>query len=74
MKLSEYLRKMPRGYRFKLAKILKCHPAYISHISTGYRKPSPQMAVEIEKATNNEVSRYDLRDDAEHIWGKRQEA
>lgn len=69
MKLSSYLKKMPRGYRFELAEKLQCHPTYISHISTGYRTASAKMAVEIETATNGEVTRYDLRKDAEEIWG-----
>ncbi len=69
MNLSEFFEKMPRGYRFILAKQVGCSPAYLSHIATGFRKASPKMAVAIEKATNNEVSRYDLRDDADEIWG-----
>lgn len=69
MKLSEYFKKMPRGYRFQLAAMVKCHPTYISHISRGYRTASPKMAMDIELATNGEVTRYDLRDDAEEIWG-----
>ena len=68
MKLSDYLKAMPRGYRFTLAEKIGCHPVYLSHIATGYRTPSPKMAVDIEQATNGAVTRFDLRDDASAIW------
>ena len=69
MNLSKYFKENPRGHRLKLAKAIGCHPTYLSHISTGVRVASPLMAVEIEKATGGQVTRYDLRPDALEIWG-----
>lgn len=69
MKLDAYFKKNPRGHRLQLAKKVGCNPTYLSHCTTGFRVPSAKLSVAIEKETGGEVSRYDLRPDAESIWG-----
>ncbi len=69
MTLSEFFKIKPRGHRLVIAKKLSCNPTYLSHLSTGFRRASPRMAIEIEKVTNGQVTRYDLRTDAIEIWG-----
>lgn len=69
MNLPDFFEKMPRGCRLIPAKQTGCPPTYLSYITTGFRKASPKVAVVIEKATNNEVSKYGLGNDADEIWG-----
>jgi len=38
-----------------LAKLVGVTRAYIAHIENGIRKPSPDVALEIERATNGEI-------------------
>ncbi len=38
-----------------LAKLVGVTRAYIAHIENGIRKPSPNVALEIERATNGEI-------------------
>ncbi|MDF7675988.1 YdaS family helix-turn-helix protein [Neisseriaceae bacterium ESL0693] len=69
MNLYMYFKSKPRGERLVLAKKIGCNPTYLSHCSKGIRVPSPKLSVAIEKATEGEVTRYDLRKDAKSIWG-----
>ena len=71
MKLREYFELKPRGERLILAKEIGCNPTYLSHCSTGRRIPSAKLSIAIENATKGLVTKYDLRKDAESIWGSK---
>ena len=69
MNLTDYLRASPRGTRIVIAKAANVSPAYINHVCSGFRRPSPQTCIAIEKATQGVVTRYELRpDDWCCIW------
>lgn len=65
MNLSEYIGDSTR--RAKLVGDLQTSPIYLWQLATGWRarKPSPQMAMRIERATAGAVSLSELRPD---IW------
>lgn len=69
MNLREYLEKLPRGGAASLAEKLSISPSFLSQIAARTCAVSPERCVEIELATNGEVTRKDLRpDDWERIW------
>ncbi len=53
----------------RFARMVDVSPSLISLICKGAHKPSIALCYRIEHATNGDVSRYDLRADAEYIWG-----
>lgn len=57
MTLKEYLDKLPRGGKALFAKKLSVSPSFLSQMVTGKASVSVERAVEIEKASNKEVSR-----------------
>lgn len=66
MNLSAYLK---NNSRKELAVKLGVSSARLSHLCSGFRKPSPQLAISIEKATDGQVTRKDLRpNDWKDIW------
>jgi DNA-binding transcriptional regulator YdaS (Cro superfamily) len=50
----------------KFAELVGRTPAAISRVETGAGKPSPELAMAIERATGGVVKRSDLRAD---LWG-----
>ncbi len=69
MDLREYLDSLPRGGVAEFAKRLDISPSYLSQLAAGTTQRSPERCVEIERATNGEVTRRDLRpDDWHRIW------
>ncbi|WP_343728505.1 Cro/CI family transcriptional regulator [Duganella sp.] len=67
MKLIDYVQ--GRGARSALAKKLNLTPVLISQWANETRPVPPERCVEIEVATDGEVSRRDLRpDDWWRIW------
>jgi DNA-binding transcriptional regulator YdaS (Cro superfamily) len=66
MNLKAYLRKT-RTTQKALAETLGVTQGAVSQWLVGTQEITPQRAVEIEKATNKSVTRYDLRPD---IFGK----
>lgn len=60
MNLSEYSEKHGRA---ELAEALKTSPAYVSQLASGHRRITAEMAIKIERATNGEVTRHELRPD-----------
>ena len=42
--------------RSRMARLSGCHVSYIGHIEEGRRRPSPDLAKRIEKATEGEVT------------------
>jgi len=65
----DFIDKSPRGTIPKLAKEIGVTPEALWLIYHGRRNPSPSLAIKIEKATKDQVSRYDLLDNASEIWG-----
>lgn len=60
MNLSEYVEKNGRA---DLADTLKTSPAYVSQLMGGHRRITAEMAIKIERATNGEVTRHEMRPD-----------
>ena len=60
MNLSEYAEKHGRA---ELAEALQTSPAYVSQLASGHRRITAEMAIKIERATNGEVTRHELRPD-----------
>lgn len=66
MKLTDYLKLNPRK---ALAQATGVNVVYLSHLCSGYRKPSALLANKIEEATGGQVTRQELRpDDYWLIW------
>jgi DNA-binding transcriptional regulator YdaS (Cro superfamily) len=63
MTLDEYFKTDVRGAKAEMAEYLKVTPTWISLLIQGKRKPSPYLAVKIEKATSGLVSKEELRPD-----------
>ncbi|MGH2624309.1 MAG: transcriptional regulator [Sphingobacterium sp.] len=69
MELKKYIDSLERGEAKKLASALKVSSSYLSQMASGRCPISPLRCVEIEKATNGEVGRKDLRpNDWLMIW------
>lgn len=60
MTLQEYFKDKPRGAQSLLARQLGISKTWLSLILTGKRKPSPRLAMEIERHTLRMVKRVDL--------------
>ena len=63
MNLHEYFSTEPRGSKVEMAKYLGITTTYMSLLIHGKRRPSAPMALSIERATQNLVSRQELRPD-----------
>jgi len=58
-----------KGSAARLAALLGLSPSYLSQMATGYRAVSPARCAAIERATNGQVTRKDLRPGDWHlIW------
>lgn len=71
MDLRTYTNDLPRGGISTLAVELGVSPVYLSQLvaKQGGRTPSPELCVQIERATKGFVTRRDLRpDDWHRIW------
>jgi DNA-binding transcriptional regulator YdaS (Cro superfamily) len=70
MHLRAYLDTLPRGGSTAFASGLGISPVYLLQLAAGQggRKPSPELCVQIERATGGDVTRRDLRDDWRAIW------
>lgn len=67
MNLKDYLKE--RGSQTKLASQIGCAVVTIHQLKEGKLAPSAKMALSIERATNGQVTRKDLRHDDWHlIW------
>lgn len=68
MDLKNYI-SVERGRAATLAARINVSPSYLSQLVGGSSAISPERCVEIERATDGEVTRKDLRpDDWEKIW------
>lgn len=69
MNLKNYITEGQRGTATRLASLLGVSPSYLSQMASGDAPISPERCVEIESATNGEVTRPELRpDDWQRIW------
>jgi DNA-binding transcriptional regulator YdaS (Cro superfamily) len=67
MNLKEFI-DSKRGNAVFLATALDVPASYISQLASGDRKPSPELCVRIEVATESVVTRQDMRTDWLSIW------
>jgi len=65
MNLLTY-RKLTGISQKKFAQIIGVTPAHLCFIEKGIRRPSPELAARIEKATQGKVSRWELLYPEEH--------
>lgn len=63
MTLREYFDTKPRGSKAEMAKALGVSRTWMALLISGLRVPSPELALEIERLTNGQVRRVDLRPD-----------
>jgi len=59
MKLKDW-QKLNKRTDIDVAREMGVHPSYISHLNAGRRRPSPEMAAQIERITGGRVSRIEL--------------
>jgi DNA-binding transcriptional regulator YdaS (Cro superfamily) len=60
MKLYDYFLEQPMGAKTKMAAALGISLTWMSRLSSGKSKPSPYLAIQIEKLTQGAVKRKDL--------------
>ena len=63
MTLSEYFDTEPKGAIGEMAAYLEITQTWMSLLINGHRRPSPELAIKIEKATQGLVKRDELRPD-----------
>jgi len=67
MKISEYIEQFPKLERRKVCKDialrLNVSESSVAHWRNGTRKMSPLLVLQLEKYTNELVTRYDMRPD-----------
>lgn len=69
MKLSEYILNGERGASLALAKKIGAHASDMSTWVNGIRSVPPLRCIDIERATNSQVTRKDLRpNDWQQHW------
>ena len=63
MTLSEYFSTEPRGAKLEMAEHLGITPTWLSLLMSGRKRASPLLCVKIEEATQQLVTRKELRPD-----------
>ena len=63
MNLLDYYQQLKAEQKQRLADEISTSLAYLRHLAHGRRLPGPKMARRIEQATEEQVSRQDLRPD-----------
>lgn len=63
MTLTEYFADKPHGSKADMAKALGISRTWMALLISGLRVPSPELALEIERITNGQIKRVDLRPD-----------
>jgi len=63
MTLKEYFDEEPMGAVNEMAEYLGITPTWLSILIHGHKRPSPELAVKLEKATQGLVKREVLRPD-----------
>lgn len=60
MKLIDYLRQLPAEQREPFAALCATSIGHLRNVAYGYRPCSPELAVQIEQATERQVTRQEL--------------
>ena len=63
MTLTEYFADKPHGSKADMAKALGISRTWMALLISGLRVLSPELALEIERITNGQIRRVDLRPD-----------
>ena len=63
MTLQEYFADKPHGSKAAMAEALGISRTWMGQIINLHKVPSPEIALQIERLTNGEVRRVDLRPD-----------
>jgi len=63
MNLKQYFFDKPRGSKAAMAASICVSRTWMALLIAGSRRPSPELAIAIDRYTNGEVSRRDLRPD-----------
>jgi DNA-binding transcriptional regulator YdaS (Cro superfamily) len=63
MTLEEFFRDKPRGAKIALARKVGISKTWMSLLTSGRQVPSPELAHSLERHTNGQVRRADLRPD-----------
>ena len=63
MRLSDYFKDEPKGAILEMAQYLGVTATWLSLLIHGHRRPSPELAVKIEEATQGLVTKKELRSD-----------
>ena len=63
MTLTEYFSNKPRGAKVDLARKVGISKTWMSLLISGRQVPSPELAHSLERHTNGQVRRQDLRPD-----------
>ena len=63
MTLTEYFATEPRGAKMEMAEYLGISATWLSLLMSGRKRASPLLAIRIEEATQQLVSREELRPD-----------
>lgn len=70
MDLRSYLNGLPRGGAANFAGRIGVTPVYLSQLASKQdgREPSPALCVVIERETDRQITRQELRSDWQSIW------
>lgn len=70
MNLRSYLDGLPRGGAANFARRIGVSTVYLSQLAAKQdgRKPSPELCVVIERETDRQVTRPEMREDWQAIW------
>jgi DNA-binding transcriptional regulator YdaS (Cro superfamily) len=63
MTLEEFFHDKPRGAKIALARKVGISKTWMSLLTSGRQVPSPELAHSLERHTNGQVRRQDLRPD-----------
>lgn len=63
MTLQEYFSDKPHGSKAELARALGVSKTWMALLISGQKVPSPELALEVERLTQGQVKRVDLRPD-----------
>lgn len=63
MTLNDYFKEEPKGAIVEMAEYLGVTSTWLSLLIHGHRRPSPELAVKLEQATQGLVKREVLRPD-----------
>lgn len=74
-KLRKILHSLPVKQRLAFAEAVGTSVAYLYQLAGNHSTPSPHLCITLERVAcefDFDLTRWDLRDDARAIWGKKQ--